>query len=72
MAVPGKLTTYLYELCAHQAVLERGSCAICGERISKSYAPMKEWSVTGSLCGQCYSDGIHKHYPGKHVRLGKD
>ncbi len=50
----------------------REKCAVCGEDIAKLYIPMKEWSVTGSLCGTCYSAKLGEHYPGEHVRLGKD
>ena len=47
-------------------------CAICSERIKIRYNPMKEWSVKGPLCGDCYSKQIHDFYPGEHVRVNKD
>ena len=49
-----------------------GKCAICNGIVEKPYAAMKEWSITGHICGTCYSAKIGEHYPGKHVRMGAD
>ena len=48
----------------------REKCSVCGQPIEKTYMPMKEWPVSGPLCGTCYSSKLDEHYPGKHVRLG--
>ena len=45
-------------------------CTVCGQAIQKTYMPMKEWHVSGPLCGMCYSKRLDEHYPGKHIRLG--
>lgn len=31
---------------------------------------MKEWGISGPLCGRCYSDRLAEFYPGDHVRMG--
>ncbi len=54
-----------------QCVLGREKCAVCGQAIQKQYMPMKEWSVSGAMCGTCYSAKLNEHYPGEHVRLGR-
>lgn len=50
----------------------REKCSICGQAIQKQYMPMKGWSVSGAMCGTCYSAKLDEHYPGEHVRLGGD
>ena len=50
----------------------REKCSVCGESVAKMYVAMKEWSITGFLCGTCYSAKLHEHYPGEHVRVGED
>jgi len=32
---------------------------------------MKEWGISGALCGKCYSKKISEHYPGSHERTGQ-
>ncbi len=44
-------------------------CAICNEEITMRFNPMKEWSIDGSLCGDCYSKKLSEHYPGDHTRV---
>ena len=36
------------------------------------YTPMKEWEISGTICGDCYSKKLSDHYPGDHVRVNKD
>ena len=57
-----------YVLLRHR--LGHSKCSVCGDVIKKLYMPMKEWSVSGAMCGLCYSSKLHDHYPGKHVRMG--
>lgn len=48
-------------------------CAICSIEIGQvRYNPMKEWGVSGAVCGDCYSRRLSDHYPGDHVRVNKD
>jgi len=44
-------------------------CAICSEETSLHFIPMKEWSIDGVLCGDCYSKRLGEHYPGDHVKI---
>ena len=46
-------------------------CALCSDEIEMKFNPMKEWSIDGALCGDCYSKKLHDHYPGDHVRVNK-
>ena len=55
-----------FELGRHE------KCALCNGTITKMYAAMKEWSISGHLCGACYSAKISEHYPGEHVRMKTD
>jgi len=32
---------------------------------------MKEWSIDGVLCGDCYSKKLSEFYPGKHSTINK-
>jgi len=36
------------------------------------FNPMKEWSMEGVLCGECYSKKLSEYYPGDHVRINKE
>ena len=45
-------------------------CTGCGKEIGRRYLPMKEWGISGPLCGRCYSDRLAEFYPGDHVRMG--
>jgi hypothetical protein len=47
-------------------------CALCNGKIIHKYLPMKDWGVSGFLCGTCYSKKIFEYYPGKHVRVNLD
>lgn len=47
-------------------------CAICNEEVSMHFVPMKEWSIDGVLCGDCYSKKLGEFYPGEHVRVNKE
>ena len=47
-------------------------CAICSEEISMHFRPMKEWSIDGVLCGDCYSKKLGEFYPGDHTRVNKE
>ena len=31
---------------------------------------MKEWGISGPLCGRCYSSRLAEFYPGDHARMG--
>jgi len=43
-------------------------CVLCNEIIKTVFAPMKQWKIEGSICGDCYSKKISEFYPGEHVR----
>ena len=47
-------------------------CALCSDEIEMKFNPMKEWSIDGALCVDCYSKKLHDHYPGDHIRVNKD
>lgn len=47
-------------------------CALCGGQVGFRFNPMKEWGVEGTICGECYSKKINRHYPGDHVRVNKE
>ncbi|WP_299290248.1 hypothetical protein [Nitrosopumilus sp.] len=47
-------------------------CAICGEKTTTRFIPMREWNIEGVLCGDCYSKQLHDYYPGEHIRVNKD
>jgi hypothetical protein len=47
-------------------------CAICSDEISMRFNPMKEWSIDGVLCGDCYSKKLGEFYPGDHTRVNKE
>jgi len=36
------------------------------------FNPMKEWSINGELCGDCYSKKLGEYYPGEHVRVNEE
>jgi len=44
-------------------------CQLCNGPIKHTFNPMKEWEIEGPLCGKCYSEKIHEHYPGDHTRV---
>lgn len=44
-------------------------CAVCGGVVSKPYVGMKEWAISGYMCGKCYSTKLNEHYPGEHTRV---
>ncbi len=46
-------------------------CTICNEQVSMIFNPMKEWSLDGVLCGDCYSKKLSDFYPGDHANLTK-
>lgn len=50
----------------------KNKCAICSEEISMRFNPMKEWSIDGTLCGDCYSKKLGEFYPGDHTRVNKE
>jgi len=47
-------------------------CEICSEETSMHFIPMKEWSIDGVLCGDCYSKKLGEFYPGDHIRVNKE
>ncbi len=47
-------------------------CTICNEEVSMQFRAMKEWSIDGVLCGDCYSKKLSEFYPGYHTRVNKD
>jgi len=47
-------------------------CAICSTEAEMVFNPMKEWSINGVLCGDCYSKKLAEFYPGEHVRVNKE
>ncbi len=48
------------------------TCTACGGKVMLRYTPMKEWEISGTICGDCYSKKLNDHYPGDHVRINKD
>lgn len=48
------------------------TCTICKVKVQREFHPMREWNMTGPICGDCYSRKIHNHYPGEHVRVNKE
>jgi len=44
-------------------------CSLCNNLLKIKYIPMKEWKISGILCGICYSKKISEYYPGEHVRV---
>jgi len=53
------------------ALRSKNKCTICSEEISMQFNPMKEWSIDGVLCGDCYSKKLSEFYPGKHSQINK-
>jgi hypothetical protein len=49
----------------------KDKCTICSEEISLHFKPMKEWSLDGVLCGDCYSKKLSEYYPGDHAQISK-
>ncbi|MDX1441035.1 MAG: hypothetical protein R3237_01080 [Nitrosopumilaceae archaeon] len=49
----------------------KNKCALCSTEIEMTFNPMKEWSIDGVLCGDCYSKKLSDHYPGDHIRVNK-
>lgn len=45
-------------------------CHSCKKEMDRRYFPMKEWGISGPLCGGCYSAKIADFYPGVHARTG--
>ena len=33
---------------------------------------MKEWEMSGTICGDCYSKKLNDYYPGEHIRVNKE
>lgn len=46
-------------------------CVVCNKETEMHFNPMKEWSIDGEMCGDCYSKRLGEHYPGDHVRVNK-
>jgi DNA-directed RNA polymerase subunit RPC12/RpoP len=53
------------------ALRSKYKCTICSDEIAIHYNPMKEWSIDGVLCGDCYSKKLSDFYPGEHARINK-
>ncbi len=53
------------------ALRSKNKCTICSEEVSNHFNPMKEWSIDGVLCGDCYSKKLSEFYPGEHSRINK-
>ncbi|MGI0004505.1 MAG: hypothetical protein ACREAX_04325 [Candidatus Nitrosotenuis sp.] len=51
---------------------EETKCSSCNGKVEQKYIPMKEWDMSGFLCGKCYSERLSGHYPGEHVRVNLD
>ncbi|GFN39769.1 MAG: conserved hypothetical protein [Marine Group I thaumarchaeote] len=47
------------------------TCSLCNGIIEHKFIPMKEWGISGTLCGKCYSKKIFEHYPGSHERTNQ-
>jgi hypothetical protein len=37
-------------------------CALCGNVITFRYKAMRQWNISGELCGDCYGKKITEHY----------
>jgi hypothetical protein len=53
------------------ALGSKQKCTICSVEISTIFNPMKEWSLEGVLCGDCYSKKLSDFYPGNHAQISK-
>ena len=40
-------------------------CAICNKELTHKHRPKREWSIKGSLCGDCHFEKSKEYYEGK-------
>ncbi len=38
------------------------NCVLCGNSLTFRYKAMREWNITGFLCGDCYAKKLKEHY----------
>lgn len=43
-------------------------CVLCGNSLTFTYKGMREWNISGNLCGNCYGKKLTDYYISSKVK----